>query len=134
MLMCNLCELRFTSLYNKQSHYSGKLHLQTLLQHLNRVVKEADEDQYPNGSGSACDGQQSRSVPISKSLADMAKNWDSELRMNVLMCRFRIPRLYIPPSIDCAENISSLRANVKMKLEQNATLQQTLREAEVTAT
>ncbi len=38
VLKCSLCDLPFVSLHNKQSHYSGKLHLQTLLQRLNELV------------------------------------------------------------------------------------------------
>ena len=78
ILMCNLCQLHFTSLYNKQSHYSGKLHLQTLLQHLNRLVKEADEKQPSNGCASPCDSQRSPSIPLSKSLFVMAEEFHSE--------------------------------------------------------
>lgn len=79
ILVCNLCELHFTSLFNKQSHFSGKLHLQTLLQRLNRVVSEADKEHHPNCSGPMSDSQKNASVPLSKSLTDMAKQWDSEL-------------------------------------------------------
>ena len=81
IFVCDLCELHFTSLFNKQSHYSGKLHLQTLLQHLNQVVSEADEEHSPNASKSLCDNQQGPSLSLSKSLRDMAKHWDSELNM-----------------------------------------------------
>lgn len=42
ILVCYICQLNFTSLYNKQSHYSGKLHLQTLLQHIDQLVKKSE--------------------------------------------------------------------------------------------
>ena len=38
-LACNVCNLNFSSLYSKQSHYSGKLHLQTLLQNIENLTE-----------------------------------------------------------------------------------------------
>ena len=43
ILRCCVCQLTFTSLYNKQSHYSGKLHLQALLQHIDDLVKQSEQ-------------------------------------------------------------------------------------------
>ena len=44
LLRCTFCELQFSSLHNKQTHYSGKLHLQALLQKLNELVKGDQQD------------------------------------------------------------------------------------------
>ena len=38
-LHCCACKLNFTSLYSKQSHYSGKLHLKALLENIDAAVK-----------------------------------------------------------------------------------------------
>ena len=37
---CCICQLTFSSLYNKQSHYSGKLHLHALIQAIDAVVQQ----------------------------------------------------------------------------------------------
>lgn len=40
ILECSICQLTFASLYNKQSHYSGKLHLQALLQYIDELMRQ----------------------------------------------------------------------------------------------
>ena len=40
VLACHICQLKFTSLHNKQSHYSGKLHLQTVIQNLDQLMQD----------------------------------------------------------------------------------------------
>lgn len=42
-LACYVCDLNFASLYSKQSHYSGKLHLQTLLQNIENLTEPNTE-------------------------------------------------------------------------------------------
>ena len=78
VLVCGLCELQFSSLYNKQSHYSGKLHLQTLLQHLNELVRETkqDTDNRPTRTPEASQPS------LSTSLAAMATECDGMLTLN----------------------------------------------------
>ena len=51
ILMCCVCQLPFTSLYNKQSHYSGKLHLQTVIENLDKLVQDDSNVHCPSGSG-----------------------------------------------------------------------------------
>ena len=38
ILFCQLCQITFTSLHNKRSHYSGRIHTDTLLQQLNKLL------------------------------------------------------------------------------------------------
>lgn len=38
VLVCHLCKITFTSLYNKRSHYLGKIHSQTLVERLNKLL------------------------------------------------------------------------------------------------
>ncbi len=59
-LTCCVCELNFTSLYSKQSHYSGKLHLQTLLQSTESLIETAG-----NGQEVSADGNTGSAVPSS---------------------------------------------------------------------
>jgi len=38
VLVCHMCKITFTSLYNKRSHYLGKIHSQTLVERLNKLL------------------------------------------------------------------------------------------------
>lgn len=38
VLVCHMCKITFTSLYNKRSHYLGKIHSQTLVEKLNKLL------------------------------------------------------------------------------------------------
>ncbi len=51
ILVCRLCQLQFSSLYNKQSHYSGKLHLQTVIQNLDQLVEDSQQSITSDDSG-----------------------------------------------------------------------------------
>ena len=87
VLVCRTCQLNFTSLYNKQSHFSGKLHLQSLLEHLHQLLKESNSKKllqskintycHPNGEQSA--------IPITLNM--VADDCDSELHVK-LFCYY----------------------------------------------
>ncbi len=72
-LSCEMCQLKFTSFYNKQSHYAGKLHLQSLLQHLEQMLKESFPPLLPSP------GVHIPVIKISTALNGMAGDLESEL-------------------------------------------------------
>ena len=45
VLMCQLCQLTFTTLHNKQCHYSGKMHTDRIWKELNRLVGDTQQQQ-----------------------------------------------------------------------------------------
>lgn len=66
ILMCYVCQVKFTSLYNKQSHYSGKLHLQTMVKNLNEVIKSIDNPKV---------NSERNRIGVASSLEDVAKDY-----------------------------------------------------------
>ena len=42
VVSCSICQLSFTSLNNKRSHYGGRLHLLALIERLHHVVGSTD--------------------------------------------------------------------------------------------
>ena len=45
VLVCQLCQLTFTTLHNKQCHYSGKMHTDRIWKELNRLVGDTQQQQ-----------------------------------------------------------------------------------------
>ena len=43
VLTCCSCKLAFSSLHSKQSHFAGKLHLQTLFEHIESLLQTEDQ-------------------------------------------------------------------------------------------
>lgn len=68
-LTCSVCNLSFTSSYSKQSHYSGKLHLQTLLQNIDRVIRTESEQK-------SC-----KEAAVASSLKKVAADYDCKLSL-----------------------------------------------------
>ena len=73
ILMCSICQLTFASLYNKQSHYSGKLHLQTLLQYIDDLMRQDITRQVKLDNDGA--------TFISSSLENVAVDYSSRLEV-----------------------------------------------------
>ena len=42
LLVCQVCQLSFTSLQNKRSHFGGRLHRQALIKQLHQIVSVND--------------------------------------------------------------------------------------------
>eukprot|EP00731_Ephydatia_muelleri_P029705 Em0021g228a len=57
LLFCQICKLTFASLHNKKTHYSGKLHMEALLQ----CIKEAMANRAENQTGKP-DAQQTANL------------------------------------------------------------------------
>lgn len=76
-LACSVCDLSFVSLYSKHSHYSGKLHLQTLLQNIDRDIRAESDQTSRTGA------------EVASSLKMVAADYDCKLFLNkktMFMC------------------------------------------------
>ena len=51
VLVCDMCQISFNSLHNKQSHYIGKLHIKRLWECVNEAMRETQDSCTDRGSG-----------------------------------------------------------------------------------
>ena len=119
VLACQICQLNFASLYNKQSHYAGKLHLQTFLQHLNQLM-EKQPQQLLETCSSDINSEASTSLRI-------IAEYDCKLIRNFLI----LISISVFIASGCREKHSLLKVKIKKDLEMNAILQQQYMETEV---
>lgn len=75
LLVCHLCQLTFTSLHNKQSHYCSRTHTDSLWRELNTLMS-ASQKSCDNGSKS-CDSGSKSCDGGTKSCDSGAKSCDS---------------------------------------------------------
>ena len=76
VFVCSICRLTFSSLYNKQSHYSGKLHLQTLLQYIDELMRQDATPMKLDCSDEA--------AFVSSSLENVAVDYSSKLQLLII--------------------------------------------------
>lgn len=82
-LMCCVCQLKFTSLYNKQSHYSGKLHFHTMIENLHKLIKSMDQFENPS---------ESNRIGVSSSIEDVASEYRG---MYMLKSKHKLNACYV---------------------------------------
>ena len=63
ILVCHLCQITFTSLHNKRSHYSGKIHSKVLVERLSKLL--SCQQPTRGGEGGIEDGNSQKTPGIS---------------------------------------------------------------------
>ena len=131
VLVCDVCNISFTSLHNKRCHYSGKMHMQTLLKNVQQKQHKLPEENY--GSERTSTALSTQKLPITGDA--LASCLCKEAEKYTGMTFLDSPSLSIVTFnqfyADCITELRSVDDGYQLSLQTLATLQQASAEQEV---